>query len=164
MDSLRTHFTALRLRNVETYIASGNVIFESDDTTDRAALEQRIEQHLEQALGYAVATFLRTPDELAAAVAAVPFPATEVDRPGYSLHVGFLRTPPDAALAELLASRETVMDAFGTGARELYWLCRGRSTDSLVKWPALERTARLEITMRNLKTVRTLASKYGDAT
>ncbi|MCC2547377.1 DUF1697 domain-containing protein [Hymenobacter sp. BT175] len=63
MEELRRLFAELGLANVRTYIQTGNVFFASDEP-DRAALTARIEQHLAQALGYAVPTFLRTPDEL----------------------------------------------------------------------------------------------------
>ena len=58
MDRLRALFAELKFRNVETLIASGNVIFEAT-TADAEALEQRIERHLRTSLGYEVATFLR---------------------------------------------------------------------------------------------------------
>ena len=65
MDALRELFEALGFEQVETFIASGNVIFETTET-DTAALERRIETHLQAALGYAVATFLRSDAEVAA--------------------------------------------------------------------------------------------------
>jgi uncharacterized protein (DUF1697 family) len=57
MDHLRSLFESLGYGEVETFIASGNVIFQSPDE-DTRALEQQIEAHLRQALGYEVATFL----------------------------------------------------------------------------------------------------------
>ena len=57
MDRLRALFTSLGFTRVETFIASGNVIF---DTPSRSPtkLESNIEQHLQLALGYEVRTFL----------------------------------------------------------------------------------------------------------
>lgn len=51
MEHLRRSFTELGLTNVRTYIQTGNVFFEAPED-DRAALAQRIEQHLREALGY----------------------------------------------------------------------------------------------------------------
>src|SRR5918994_5060517 len=71
MDAVRRTFEALDLDNVATFIASGNVIFETGDPggdpadTEVAALTARIESHLRAALGYEVPTFLRTDSELA---------------------------------------------------------------------------------------------------
>jgi uncharacterized protein (DUF1697 family) len=53
MDALRRHFASLGFDDVETFIASGNVIFQSRSTA-AAALERRIEACLEERLGYEV--------------------------------------------------------------------------------------------------------------
>src|SRR5262245_62756508 len=65
MDDLRRQFEALRFSNVETFIASGNVVFESP-SRDREAMEKAVEKRLLKALGYEVHTFIRTCDEVAA--------------------------------------------------------------------------------------------------
>ena len=64
MDALRRHFESLGFSNVETFIASGNVIFETPFKNART-LESSIENKLRDALGYEVAAFLRTDAELA---------------------------------------------------------------------------------------------------
>ena len=64
MDRLREIFESLGFANVETFIASGNVVFETT-ALDTAALETRIAAALQAALGYEVATFIRTEAELA---------------------------------------------------------------------------------------------------
>ena len=64
MDRLRSLFEELDLTEVSTFIASGNVIF-STETDDSEALSDKIERHLAQELGYEVATFLRSPTQLA---------------------------------------------------------------------------------------------------
>jgi uncharacterized protein (DUF1697 family) len=99
MDQLRSLFEALPYKDVETFIASGNVIFRSP-TEDTRALEQQIEAHLRQALGYEVATFVRTAAEVAGVAAYAPFPADEIEN--NTLYVGFLQRPPcDDALGKL---------------------------------------------------------------
>src|SRR5512137_351092 len=72
MDVLRQLFEALDFSNVETFIASGNVVFETRAASTRT-LEKKIEQQLRAALGYEVATFLRTDVELAAIARYQPF-------------------------------------------------------------------------------------------
>src|SRR5262249_5968026 len=74
MDQLRDLFKALDLSHVETFITSGNVIFEAA-AGDSAVLESRIEGHLERSLGYEVDTFIRTPAELASVATFRPFPS-----------------------------------------------------------------------------------------
>ncbi|MGQ4489558.1 DUF1697 domain-containing protein [Streptomyces sp. SAS_281] len=72
MERLRGLFTELGLASVRSYIQSGNVFFESDET-DRDALAARIGGHLAGALGYDVAVCLRTVPELEALIALDPF-------------------------------------------------------------------------------------------
>src|SRR6476620_4469524 len=59
MEVLRRLFEELGFENVETFIASGNVIFDAPDD-DQGALEKQIEGQLRTSLGYEVATFVRS--------------------------------------------------------------------------------------------------------
>ena len=109
MERLRELFVELGFASVETFIASGNVFFQTPET-DTLTLETRIEAHLKQALGYEVATFFRTPAELTTASAMCPFTPSESD----SLYVTFLKVPADQALQErlqALQARATVLSA-----------------------------------------------------
>src|SRR5450755_4384366 len=73
MSRLKELFEELGFGGVETFIASGNVLF-SSKVTDTQALELKIARHLEAALGYAVDTFVRTAKEVAAIGGAKIFP------------------------------------------------------------------------------------------
>lgn len=77
MDVLRQIFVVLGFANVKTFITSGNIIFESH-AEDTAELERRIEKQLHTVLGYAVATFIRSPAELAAVGSFTPFAADDM--------------------------------------------------------------------------------------
>ena len=72
MKELAQIFTAAGFKNVQTYIQSGNVIFDSK-STNAAALSKKIERTLQQALGYEVTIILRTLAELEALVKRNPF-------------------------------------------------------------------------------------------
>src|SRR5688572_10594132 len=88
MDALRRLFEALGFVNVETFIASGNVIFDSP-SKDTKALEKKIESYLRETLGYEVATFIRTIAEVAAIADYKPFIDAELKAEGNTLYVGF---------------------------------------------------------------------------
>jgi uncharacterized protein (DUF1697 family) len=157
MDHLRSLFEALKFADVSTFIASGNVIFATREA-DAAAVERRIEGHLHRSLGYAVATFLRTPEELAAVAAHRPFAAEDIEAVGDSLYVAFLRDTPDEAAGEKLLSFRTPVDEFELVGRELYWRCRGKMTDSQVNWNQVAKAVPMASTVRNVTTVRKLAA------
>jgi uncharacterized protein (DUF1697 family) len=156
MDHLRDLFEALGFAKVSTFIASGNVIFDSP-ANDVAAMERQIEKHLHQSLGYEAHTFVRTPVQLASIVASCPFAAEEVETPGHSLHVGFLRDVPSEEATRKLLSLRSKMDDFCVLGRELFWLCRGKVTDSTVTWPVVAKTIAMASTMRNVTTIQKLA-------
>ncbi|MCB1161692.1 MAG: DUF1697 domain-containing protein [Candidatus Krumholzibacteriia bacterium] len=154
MDALRGHFVDLGIAAPETFIASGNVIF-----TTRArslpALETKIERHLEAALGYAVATFLRTDVELAAIVAhADALPAATAH------NVGFLKAPLTAPQRRALAGLETAIDRFHLHGHELHWLCDAEQSDSTFSNAVFEKTLGQRATFRGLNTLRRLVAKY----
>jgi uncharacterized protein (DUF1697 family) len=159
MDRLRALFAALGFSCIETFIASGNVIFESsaENTGD---LEERIEQHLRQALGYEVATFIRSTTELPAIAHHQPFSSTVPDAEGYALSIAFLKAPPSDEAREKLLRFRTAIDDFHLHQREVYWLCRTRVSQSTFSGALLEKALGMPATMCNVTTVRKLAARY----
>jgi len=91
MERLRELFEELGLTNVRSYIQTGNIFFETEET-DRALLTESIERHLHQALGYEVLTFLRTIEELEQLLELDPFEGMEVT-PDMRLCVTFVADP-----------------------------------------------------------------------
>jgi uncharacterized protein (DUF1697 family) len=157
MDALHALFEALGYANVSTFIASGNVIFES--TVDPPALEAQIEAHLERELGYEVATFIRSPAEVAATVRyASSIPA--VDSEADALYVAFLKTVPSESAWGKVLEKGDSLDSFYTEGREFYWHRRGKMSDSKFSNIMLERLLKQPATMRNITTVSKLAAKY----
>ncbi|HKW48554.1 MAG TPA: DUF1697 domain-containing protein [Gemmatimonadaceae bacterium] len=160
MDVLRKQFTRLGFGNVETFIASGNVLFDAPGAKPRE-LEERIAMELERVLGYAVATFVRSPADLASVVKHEPFAAGAFDFTKHALYIGFLEGRPKADIVSKVVTLKTPTDEFHVHGRELYWGSRGRFSESAVSGAALERTIGMAMTMRNVTTVRKLAAKLG---
>ena len=158
MDELRTLFAAMGFAGVETFIASGNVIFAADDP-DAAALQAQIEGELQQALGYAVATFLRTDAEVAAIARHEPFPAPVLAAAG-ALNVAFLAEPLSTTEEQLLMTLKTDIDDFHVHGREVYWLCQAKQSESTFSNTRFERTLRKQTTLRGISTIRKLAAQY----
>jgi uncharacterized protein (DUF1697 family) len=156
MDRLRAEFEALRLHDVETFIASGNVLF-SAPSLDTAELEARIERRLATSLGYAVATFLRTPEELATLVRDDPFAQRDSTA---QLWVGFLKTTASPAIRDKVLAFRTDLDEFEVRGREAYWMYRAaKMSDSKVSGAKLEKALAMPATFRNVTTVRKLADR-----
>jgi uncharacterized protein (DUF1697 family) len=159
MELLRRVLADAGLAGVETFIASGNVLFESP-VQDGPRLEAQIEKTLEATLGYRVAAFVRTIPELAAIARRKPFP--HGDDEGTTVYVAFLKAaPPAVARRALMAFKDDTND-FSLAGRELYWHSRGPFGGVGMRGfsgAMLEKTIGGEATLRNSSTVRKLAAK-----
>jgi len=158
MDPLARVFEEMGFAAVETYIASGNVIFASR-VKDAANIERTIEAALEKALGFETATFVRTTTELAAVAAREPFPRKRIDEAA-AFNVGFLAAPLDPAVVSRLMALRTDIDDFHVDPREFYWLCRRKQSESTFSNAVFEKRVGVKTTFRSLTTIRKLAAKY----
>lgn len=158
MDYLRGLFEAIGFTNVETFIASGNVIFDSKSKSAKA-LEKKIADYLQETLGYGVSTFIRSTSELAAVAQHKPFPDSESNSAG-TLYIAFLTDVPSNEAKSKLMSFTTETDKFHVLGRELYWLCRTKLSESVFSGALLEKTVGMQATFRNSTTVRKIAAKY----
>jgi uncharacterized protein (DUF1697 family) len=161
MDHLRGLFEQLDVRDVSTFIASGNVLFSS--RAREPTLRQRIEGHLADRLGYQVATFLRTRAEIDGIVSRGDGDRDVPPGPG-TLHVALLYAPAPPALCETLGDLSSKVDQFGFAGREIYWRTRGKVSESPLFGAGLERALRgTENTMRNMNTLERLAARLAEA-
>jgi uncharacterized protein (DUF1697 family) len=142
----------LRLEDVRTVLATGNLTFTSSATT--SALKKRIEGGLRDRFGYDAWIVLTTTDHLADVIDAFPFP----ERDAYQPYVMF--GSDGKVLDEIAAATADLADAderIERGDRVLYWECpKGSSTDTpfakFIAKPKYKSTT----TTRNLRTLRKL--------
>lgn len=114
MKELAALFIAAGCKNVETYIQSGNVVFDAPAAVVKR-LPGAVGEAIQQEFGYQVPLIVRSGTELAKVVAANPFLAQgALDK---ELHVYFLADKP--AVAELDAKRSPP-DEFDLLGREIY--------------------------------------------
>ena len=158
MDDLRQLFESLGFSSVETFIASGNVVFET--TEDSAAvLERMIEHRLREALGYEVVTFLRTDAEVASIASYQPFRQSDLAA-AVAYNIAFLAEPLDDQSKQKLIVLRTEIDDFHVREREIYWLCRRKQSESTFSNAILEKTLGVCSTLRGVNTVIKIAAKY----
>ncbi len=158
MDALKAHFRDAGCAGVESFIASGNIVFDSK-AKDTVALERKIEKQLEKALGYEVKTFIRSDAEVAAIAAYEPFPKVLREK-ARAFSVGFLAAPMTAAEQKTLQSLASGVDHFHAHGRELYWLSLVAQSDSKFSNVLFERSLKLRTTFRGLNTIIRLTAKY----
>lgn len=151
-------FEGLGFASPTAFLASGNVVFDSDETAPEP-VGARIEEGLADALGYDVPTFLRTADEVRAIAAHEAFPAEVVAASRGKLQVALLPAEPSQAARRAVLEHATEEDRLTFGDRELYWLPSGGISESPLDLAAIEATVG-PWTMRTRRTVERLAAKF----
>ncbi|WP_321816292.1 MULTISPECIES: DUF1697 domain-containing protein [unclassified Paraburkholderia] len=144
MPELRAMCEALGFSNVRTYIASGNVVFET--RLAAANVRKQLEQRLEAYAGKPVGVMLRTAAEMAAILADNPF----ADAPPERTVAIFLDAAPDKHALDSASGQATEQCALGK--REIYVYYPDGIGKSKLKIAAAK-----DGTARNMNTVATLA-------
>jgi uncharacterized protein (DUF1697 family) len=151
---LKALFVELGFDAVRTVLASGNVLFDTDER-DAGALRTRIEQALRKRFSYDAWIVLLTQKQVADMAAAYPFERIDEERHPYLV---FGSDP--AMLDEVMEKAGTVdpkLERLKQGKGVLYWQCpRGESTDTPVAKLLAKTRYKSSTTARNLRTVEKL--------
>jgi uncharacterized protein (DUF1697 family) len=158
--ALCASFEKVGIRDVATFLASGNVVFE-DTSAGRSASEltRLLEEQLEASLGFTIPTFLRNGDEVRTMAAYQPFAADIVATRAGKLQVAMLRHAPSTAARQRALAAATEDDLLAIEGRELYWLPHGGTQQSQLDWRPID-AAVGEMTMRTKNTVERIAAKF----
>lgn len=157
-DVLCACFTAMGFTNVSAFLASGNVMFDTPETST-AKLTARVERGLEEALDYQVPTFLRTATEVRAIAETRPFTEAELELGGKP-QVLLLPSAPGASARGRVLELASADDLLVLDGRELFWLPKASILDSELDFKLIETTVG-PTTMRTLRTLERLAAKLG---
>jgi uncharacterized protein (DUF1697 family) len=150
MADLKAMCGAAGFTRVETYIASGNVVFESKASAAR--VKSDLERHLFDHAGKPVGVVVRTAPEMRAILKANPFPSAAPNRT-YAIFLD--EPPPHDALEHAIGANGENMQL---GVREIYVHYPNGMGRSKLRIPA----AKLG-TARNLNTVAKLAEMTSSA-
>ena len=96
MADLKMLFEKLGFKNVQTYIQSGNVIFQADDA-NKTKMEGKIKDQLLDDYGYDVTVLVKTPSEIRLILNDCPFDKNKKENSYFTL----LHTSPKAESIEL---------------------------------------------------------------
>ena len=161
MQSLRQVFESLGFSRVTTFIASGNVVFETN-TKKTKSLERKIERALKAALGYEVRTFVRGEDELVKIANYRPFPQSKFDETWQS-NIIFLADNLNEKVKQNLDTLRTKTDMFEVHGQEIYWQRRRKQNKALFSTVPLEKILGTAFTVRGANTIKRIVSKYSSA-
>jgi len=151
MPEFRALLEAMGLTRVQTYIASGNAVFEGGGAA--GPLADAISAAIARDHGFSPAALVLSADEMAEALAASPFPQAEAEPK--TLHLFFLRGTPSLDEAGLRAACEDG-EAFALGDQVFYFHTPGGFGRSKAAG-RIDRYLKAEtVTARNLNTCRKL--------
>lgn len=152
MADLKKLCENMGLQNVQTYIQSGNLVFELIQPESISELEIRLQQAFTEAFGFEIPVLIRTGKEWAESIAQNPFLKEEnldIDR----LHLTILKELPKPELLEKIKGYQYLPDRYEILGRNVFIFCAaGYGTSKLVN-SFFESKLKVQSTTRNWKTV-----------
>ena len=144
MAELKAMGEACGFTNVRTFIASGNLLFDSDE--GEAKVTRSVADKVEAYFGKPVPVFVRSAAEMAQVAAGNPF----ADEPGNRVVAHFMAVAPTQAMLDAATGQKDERMALGT--REIYIFYGDGMGNSKLRLPALR-----DGTARNMNSVEKMA-------
>ena len=154
MADLRKLLDGLGFKNIETYIQSGNVVF--DAAGSAAKVKAAVEAGLEKLMGAPVEVMVRTHEELSRIIADNPF-AAQAAADGARVHVGFLAgvapAGAQAALQAIVTKYPARRDRFHLAGNVVYLHLPDGASETKFSGKTLDKAIGAPGTGRNWNTV-----------
>jgi uncharacterized protein (DUF1697 family) len=126
MSELKRTFETLGLNRVQTYIVSGNILFESEEGSE--SLRKRIEQEIKTVFGISLTAILRTAKELKQIIENCPYASDSLSE-GERIQVSLLTETLSQKQIDILSDKNDI-DEFHIHGQEIYFLYRQSILDS----------------------------------
>lgn len=154
MDALRILFERLGFKNVQTYIQSGNVIFQTKKGNP-GVLAKEIAEQITAVFSFEVPVIVADLNEMETVIANNPFTGIEAEDTK-ALHLTFLSEEPLPGTAELLQKSKYVPDEFILSGKVLYLYCPNGYGQTKLTNTFFENKLKVVATTRNWKTINEL--------
>ena len=155
MADLRAAFKAEGFENVETVVASGNVLFDHEERPEEG-LEDKLAFMMRHRFGFDSVALVRSRDALAAAIAENPWAA---DGQENFVHTLFLDGPVDPEGFARLQSDRTGPERLAAGDRALHIDYVAGAGESKLVGAFIERRMGARGTARNLRSMKRILAK-----
>lgn len=152
MIELKKHLAEQGFMGVQTYIQSGNIVFQYKKA-DNNEVEALIRAGIKRSFGFDVVVWVRNISEFERIVNLNPFKGKEVLA---SLYFVFLNKPPDAKLVTTLENERFDNEDFRIYDDCIFLICRIGYGKAKCNNNFFERRLNVEATTRNLRTVQKL--------
>ncbi|WP_165748235.1 DUF1697 domain-containing protein [Cellulophaga sp. Z1A5H] len=156
MTGLKQSLEKLGLQNVQTYIQSGNVVFDSAITSE-SSLEKSIEKLIFESYKFEVPVLVFEAKEFETIVKGSPYLDSETVEVNHSYFV-LLKTLPADFLVALLNSETFLNEEFVISAKCIYLNCKIGYGKAKCTNNFFERKLKVQATTRNLKTMSKLVA------
>jgi len=154
MEELKALYESLSLRDVKTYIQSGNVVF-SCPGSRAGDVRGEIERAIERTFGFQAAVIVRTREEFERVIRNNPFTKKRKEDIA-KLYVTFLSEIPAALSIEALENFRGGPDEFHVAGKEVYVFCSGGYGRTRFNNTFFEKKLGVAATTRNWKTMNAL--------
>lgn len=148
MAELKELLMSIGFRNVQTYIQSGNVVFESDETSI-TNLELSIMSVITKKYGFDVEVMVRSVDEFSRIVETNPFPDAE----GNKLYITFFREVPQKIPFEELDKVKSESEVYLFQDRIMFFYCPEGYGFTKLSNLFIEKKLKTVATSRNMNTI-----------
>lgn len=159
MADLKAAYEALGMTNVNTYVQSGNVVFDGRMRSTSKVIET-LERQIQSCFGYDVTVMVRTPVDLQRIIKSNPFSVQASNDPA-KVHVTFLASCPSTGMVNSVEDADTRGDDFSVGRQEIFLHCPNGYGRTKLNNAFFERKLKMPATTRNWKTVEALYGMAG---
>lgn len=148
MADLKILCEELGLKNVKTYIQSGNLIFDSDKTN--SMIEFELEKKIVEKFGFDVPVIVRDSEELQVSINKNPFvDFCDINQ----LHLTFLKEKPTEENKEKISTYNYEPDKFKIDNKDVFIFCSGKYHQTKLSNIFFEKKLKVGATTRNWKTI-----------
>ena len=159
MADLRAAFEGEGFENVETVVASGNVLFDHEERPE-VGLEEKLTLMMRHKFGMESVALVRSRDALAAAIAENPFGADGEER---FVHTLFLEGPVDPDGFARLQKDRTGPERLAPGTRALHIDYVAGAGESKLVGAFIERRMGVRGTARNMRSMKRILAKMDES-
>ena len=150
MADLKELFIEIGFADIQTYIQSGNIIFNTKRKDDNIELANKIEQSIAKNYDFKVPVIVRNVEELNEAISNNPFfEKNDIER----LHLTFLKEVPETEKLDKIKTYDYSPDKFEIKDKNVFVYCSGKYSDSKLTNKFFESKLKVLATTRNWKTV-----------
>ncbi|WP_420581834.1 DUF1697 domain-containing protein [Reichenbachiella sp.] len=150
MDALRTSLSKLGYDNIQTYIQSGNIVFETSESNQKK-IESQIHENIKGTFGFDVPVIVRSQKEWKETFSNNPF-VNDRSEEITKLYVTILADAPSQENLKVLEDFHSGPEEFSMVGSNLYLFYANGAGKSKLDHNTIERKLKVKGTSRNWKT------------